>query len=66
MRKPATRSSVSFESRSVEPMPVAVMPSATNMSVNERQKMTAGPSTWERRCSPRRRSATLTPETAER
>ena len=66
MRMPATLSSVAFESRSVEPRPVAVMPSATNMSVNDRQKITAGPSTCESRWLPARMSVTLTPDTADR
>ena len=35
---PATLSSVPRESLSVDPMPVAVMPSATNTAVNDRQK----------------------------
>ena len=66
MRMPATLSSVSLESRSVEPRPVAVMPSATNMSVNDRQKTIAGPSTRESVCWPSRMSVTLTPDTADR
>ena len=36
------------------------------MSVNDRQKMIAGPSTCESVCSPSRMSVTLTPETADR
>ena len=50
MRMPATLSSVSLESRSVEPRPVAVMPSATNMMVNDRQKTMAGPEHVRERC----------------
>ena len=55
---PAMWSSVSWGRCSVEPMPVAVIPSATNMTVNDRQKMIAGPRTRESVCSPERRSAT--------
>jgi hypothetical protein len=66
MRMPATLSSVSLESRSVEPRPVAVIPSATNMIVNDRQKTTAGPRTCERLWRPSRMSVMLTPDTADR
>ena len=61
---PATLSSVPRRSWSVEPSPVAVIPSATKTTVNERQKTIAGSSTCAR--CPRCSSATLTPETADR
>ena len=64
MIDPATRSSVSRWSCSVEPRPVAVMPSATKTTVNERQNVSAGITTLAR--SPRWSSASVTPETAER
>ena len=66
MTAPATLSSVPRESCSAEPSPVAVMPSATNTTVNERQKTIAGSSTRSSERSPFCSSATLTPETAER
>ncbi len=66
MTIPAARSSVCLESRSVEPIEVAVMPSATNMIVNDRQKIAAGQRIAESLCSPERMSAMLTPDTAER
>ena len=46
-------------------MPVAPMPSATNMIVNERQKISAGPSTFALR-SPACSSANEMPEMADR
>ena len=61
---PATLSSVPRESCSVEPSPVAVMPSATKTTVKARQKTIAGISTRER--SPRSSSPIVTPETADR
>ena len=64
--RPAIVSSVCLWSRSVEPRPVALMPSATNISVNDRQKTIAGASTCDRRCSPARISAMLIPEIADR
>ena len=64
MIDPATRSSVSRWSWSVEPRPVAVMPSATKTTVNERQNVSAGITTLAR--SPRWSSASVTPETADR
>ena len=42
------------------------MPSATNMSVKDRQKTIAGPSTCETLWRPSRMSVTLTPDTADR
>ena len=66
IRPPASLSSRSRCEASVEPMPVAVMPSATNMTVNERQKMMAGSRIFERRRSPVCISATETPLTADR
>ena len=63
---PAILSSVPRESCSVEPSPVAVIPSATNTAVNERQKTIAGSSTLSSERSPRWSSTTLTPDTAER
>ena len=57
-------SSVPRESCSVEPRPVAVIPSATKTTVKLRQKTIAGSSTLAR--SPRCSSATVTPETADR
>jgi hypothetical protein len=62
---PAIVSSVDFESRRVAPRPVALMPSATNMIVNERQKMIAGPSTVDL-FVPSRSSLIERPDTAER
>ena len=64
MTSPAILSSVSREAWSVEPSPVAVMPSATKTTVKERQKTSAGPTTLAR--SPRWSSASVTPETADR
>ena len=66
MTAPATLSSVPRESWSAEPSPVAVMPSATNTTVNDRQKTIAGSRTFRSERSPRCSSTTLTPETAER
>ena len=66
IRMPAALSSVCLEFWSVEPIPVAVIPSATNISVNDRQKIAAGHRTCESLCWPPRRSVTLTPETADR
>ncbi len=63
---PATLSSVPRQSCSVEPRPVAVIPSATNTTVNERQKTIAGSSTRDRRFSPCWISASDWPETADR
>ena len=63
---PATLSSVPRPSWRVEPRPVAVIPSATNTAVNERQKTIAGNSTRDRRFSPCWISASETPETAAR
>ena len=50
---------------SVWPRPVAVIPSATNMTVNARQKSRAGPSTWARP-RPSWMSANETPEIVDR
>ena len=50
---------------SVWPRPVAVMPSATNMTVNARQNSSAGPSTCARPL-PSWMSANETPEMVER
>ena len=66
IRMPAIVSSVCLLSRSADPMPVALIPSATNITVNDRQKTIAGASTCERRCSPARISAMLIPEIADR
>ena len=63
---PAILLSVSLCSLSVWPRPVAVMPSATNTIVNDRQKMSAGQSTLVGECSRERISATDTPLTADR
>ena len=63
---PATLSSVPRESCSAEPIPVAVMPSATKTTVKDRQKTIAGSSTRSSERSPFCSSATLTPETADR
>jgi hypothetical protein len=63
---PATSSSVSRWWARVEPIPVAVMPSATNMTVNDRQKTIAGIRTRDSRRSPVCISATDTPLTADR
>ena len=63
---PAILSRVWRWSASVDPMPVAVMPSATNITVNERQKMIAGSRIFDRRRSPVCISATDTPLTADR
>ena len=45
IRTPATCSSVARWSFSVLPIPVAVIPSATNTTVNDRQKTAPGSST---------------------
>ena len=66
IRAPAILSSVSRFSASVEPSPVAVMPSATNITVNERQNTIAGSRTLESRRSPLCSSVTETPLTALR
>ena len=63
---PAILSRVSRWSWSVEPSPVAVMPSATNTTVKDRQKMIAGKRTVFRSWSPSRISMTETPLTADR
>ena len=52
MIAPAILSSVARESCSVEPRPVAVMPSATKIAVNERQKTIAGSRIFRRLRSP--------------
>src|SRR3954452_13888729 len=62
----AARSSVCLESRRVEPRQVAIMPSAMNMIVNDRQKIAAGHRIADSLCSPVRMSAMLTPDTADR
>ena len=64
MTTPAILSSVPRESWSVEPRPVAVIPSATKTTVKARQKTIAGSSTRAR--SPRCSSPIVTPETADR
>ena len=66
MTAPAILSSVPRESCSVEPSPVAVIPSATKTTVNDRQNTIAGSSTRTSERSPFWSSATLTPETADR
>jgi hypothetical protein len=66
IRAPAILSSRSRWWASVEPMPVAVMPSATNITVNDRQKMMAGTRIFASRRSPVCISATETPLTADR
>src|SRR3954467_11405437 len=63
---PATLSSVSRESLSVEPSPVAVIPSATNTTVKDRQKTIAGNRICDVLRSPVFISATVIPETALR
>jgi hypothetical protein len=64
---PAIRLSVSRWSASDLPMPVAVMPSATKITVNDRQKSAAGQSTRAIvRGRPSCISATDTPLTADR
>ena len=63
---PAILFSVCWWSRRVEPIPVAVIPSATNITVNERQKISAGSRIRLSRFSPARISAMLEPEIAER
>ena len=63
---PATLSSVPRESCSVEPRPVAVIPSATNTTVNDRQNTIAGSRILPVRRSPDCSSRTDTPETADR
>ena len=64
--QPAIRFSVSWWSCSVEPMPVADIPKATNMIVNDRQKMIAGPRTLPTLRSSPRISSIVTPEIALR
>ena len=64
MTSPAILSSVPRESCSVEPRPVAVMPSATKTTVKERQKTIAGSSTL--RALAALQLVELTPETADR
>ncbi len=59
-----SRSSARWSLR-VWPRPVAVMPSATNIAVNERQKRSAGPSTLALP-RPSWMSANETPETVDR
>jgi cytochrome c biogenesis protein CcdA len=63
---PATLSSVARLSLRACPRPVAVIPSATNMTVNDRQKMAAGHSTLARVWLRSRSSAIETPLTADR
>ena len=63
---PATLSSVLRESCSVLPMPVAVIPSATKTTVNDRQKTSAGSRILAVERSPVRMSAIEIPDTAER
>ena len=63
---PATLSSVPRPSWSAEPRPVAVIPSATKMTVNDRQKTIAGIRMRDRRFSPCWISASDTPDTADR
>jgi hypothetical protein len=63
---PATLSSVLRESFKVEPRPVAVIPSATNTTVKERQKTIAGNRIRDVLRSPVFMSATETPDTALR
>ena len=64
--KPASLSSVSRELCSVLPIPVAVIPSATNTIVNDRQKISAGPRIFAVLRSPVRMSAIEIPDTADR
>jgi hypothetical protein len=66
MSAPAIWSSRRRCSASVEPIPVAVMPSATKMTVKERQKMTAGQRMRPTGRSGPRISSMLTPDTDER
>ena len=61
----ATWRRVARWSWSVRPRPVALIPSATNITVNERQKSSAGPTT-RTRPFPSASSANVTPEIAER
>ena len=63
---PAIFSSVARSWLRVSPRPVAVMPSATKIVVNERQKTIAGSRIFSRLRSPLRISAIETPETADR
>ena len=63
---PAILSSVALELCSVEPRPVAVMPSATNTTVNDRQKTIAGSRIFGRLRSPDFMSAIERPDTADR
>src|SRR3954449_305189 len=65
MIAPATLSSVPRESCSVDPSPVAVIPSATKTTVNDRQKTNAGKRKGLRRRSTVRISASETPDTAD-
>jgi hypothetical protein len=62
---PETSRSVSRFSPRLSPRPVAVIPSATNIAVNERQKMIAGSRTF-RRDLPASISANSSPDIAER
>src|SRR3954447_16443481 len=63
---PAILSSVPLELYSEEPSPVAVMPSATNTTVNDRQKTIAGSRILPRLRSPDLMSAIERPDTADR
>jgi hypothetical protein len=68
-RATSTTPAICWSSRrwscSAEPKLVAVMPSATNMTVNERQNRIAGPRTFDRP-SPAWISANETPEMVDR
>jgi hypothetical protein len=63
---PAILSRVPRESCSVAPRLVAVIPRATNTTVNDRQKTAAGSRTRPAERPPRSMSATDTPDTADR
>ena len=63
---PAILSSVWRESCNVEPSPVAVIPSATKTTVNDRQKTIAGSRIRDSRRSPACISASDRPDTADR
>ena len=65
IKMPETSRSVSRFSPSVSPRPVAVMPRATNIALNERQKMIAGRRTLSRDL-PASISANSSPEMADR
>ncbi len=66
MTTPATLSSVPRSFCSVEPRPVAVIPSATKTAVNERQNTIDGSRIFGRLRSPDFISASETPDTADR